>query len=55
MQGYGTVRELESVEVEGDKPVRECLVSDCGELPPDADLASIKTYPTEVPHQNNTS
>ena len=47
-QGYGTVRSLEMTETENERPLRECLIAECGELPHDTDLASITTYPTEA-------
>ncbi|KAJ8297819.1 hypothetical protein KUTeg_024350 [Tegillarca granosa] len=34
LKGMGVVRELEDVEKEGEKPVKLCVISDCGELAP---------------------
>ena len=48
MQGYGTVRDIEDTEKEGEKPVQGCLIADCGELPRDTNLASIPTFIAEV-------
>lgn len=39
-QGYGVVRELESVATEAsDKPTYDCFIKDCGELEANADLS----------------
>jgi len=49
-QGYGTVRtvEAEAVEPDSSRPLRECLVADCGALPAGADLAGIQTWVPEA-------
>ncbi len=39
-QGYGIVKEMEDVKTEGDVPVEEVLIADCGELPPEADKSA---------------
>ena len=48
MQGYGTVRDVEETEKEGEKPVQECRIADCGEIPSNADLTSIPTFIAQV-------
>ena len=48
MQGYGTVRDVEETEKEGEKPVQECRIAECGQLPSDADLTSIPTFIAQV-------
>lgn len=55
LQGHGTVRTLEAVEVAGEHPAQECLISECGELPADTDLTVLITYPIEVTHPAATS
>ncbi|XP_041357275.1 peptidyl-prolyl cis-trans isomerase D-like [Gigantopelta aegis] len=35
--GMGVVKELEGVPTEGDKPLKECMIDDCGELVPGDD------------------
>ena len=49
-EGYGTVRtvEAEAVEPDSSRPLRECLVADCGALPAGADLAGIQTWVREA-------
>ncbi|KAK9836289.1 hypothetical protein WJX81_002323 [Elliptochloris bilobata] len=49
LKGYGTVRTLEAQEVDtgSNRPLRECVIADCGELPADADLAGIRTWAAE--------
>ncbi|KAL3878321.1 hypothetical protein ACJMK2_030684 [Sinanodonta woodiana] len=37
LKGMDVVRALENEEVEGEKPVKECKITDCGEIPPGAD------------------
>ncbi|CAK0785606.1 hypothetical protein CVIRNUC_008817 [Coccomyxa viridis] len=44
LKGYGTVRDVEDTEKVGEKPVHDCVIVDCGELPADADLAAIPTF-----------
>ena len=48
MQGYGTVRDVEETEKEGEKPVQECRIADSGQLPGDTDLTSIPTFIAQV-------
>ena len=48
LQGYGTVRDIEDTEVAGEKPVLECTIADCGELPQSTDLACIPTFVAQV-------
>ena len=47
-KGYGTVRDVEDTEKVGEKPVQDCVIADCGELPADADLAAIPTFTAQV-------
>ena len=42
------MRDIEDTEKEGEKPVHDCLIADCGELPRGTDLASIPTFIAEV-------
>ncbi len=43
------MRDIEDTKKEGnEKPVHDCLIADCGELPLDTDLASIPTFIAEV-------
>ncbi|CAL5224429.1 g7113 [Coccomyxa viridis] len=44
LKGYGTVRDVEETEKEGEKPVQECRIADSGQLPGDTDLTSIPTF-----------
>ena len=48
MQGYGTVRDVEETEKEGEKPTQECRIAKCGQLPSNADLTSIPTFVAQV-------
>lgn len=48
MQGYGTVRDVEETEKEGEKPLQDCRIADCGELPRGTDLTSIPTFIAQV-------
>lgn len=53
LQGYGTVRDVEDTEKAGEKPVQQCVIADCGELPAYTDLASIPTFTAQV-HARST-
>eukprot|EP00884_Botryococcus_braunii_P007198 jgi/Botrbrau1/1647/Bobra.0185s0057.1 len=45
LKGYGVVRDLECSTVgEGAAPVEACIISDCGELPADTNLATIEGF-----------
>lgn len=48
LQGYGTVRDVEETEKDGEKPNQECRIVDSGELPQDSDLTSIPTFIAQV-------
>lgn len=48
MQGYGTVRDVEETEKEGEKPAQECRIAECGEIPSHTDLTSIPTFIAQV-------
>ena len=47
-KGYGTVRDVEDTEKVGEKPVQDCVIADCGELPVGTDLAAIPTFTAQV-------
>ena len=47
-KGYGTVRDVKDTEKVGEKPVQDCVIAHCGELPADADLAAIPTFTAQV-------
>ena len=47
-KGYGTVRDVEDTEKVGEKPVQDCVIAECGELPADANLAAIPTFTAQV-------
>ncbi|KAK7097207.1 peptidyl-prolyl cis-trans isomerase D-like [Littorina saxatilis] len=40
--GQSVVRELEDVEKEGETPLKECKIVDCGELPADFDMSQFR-------------
>ncbi|XP_067663824.1 peptidyl-prolyl cis-trans isomerase D-like [Haliotis asinina] len=42
ISGMGIVSELENVEKNGEKPVQECVISECGELQPGEDFQKTK-------------
>ena len=48
LQGYGTVRDVEETEKDGEKPIQECRIVESGELPQDSDLTSIPTFIAQV-------
>ena len=48
LKGYGTVRDVEDTEKAGEKPVQDCIIADCGQLPADTDLASSPTFTAQV-------
>ena len=48
LKGYGTVRDVEDTKKVGEKPVQDCVIAECGELPADTDLASIPTFTAQV-------
>mmetsp|Transcript_4911 Transcript_4911/g.10548 ORF Transcript_4911/g.10548 Transcript_4911/m.10548 type:complete len:375 (+) Transcript_4911:85-1209(+) len=42
LKGWGVVKEIEGSETDpSDKPLRPCVIEDCGELPADTDLSTI--------------
>ena len=48
LEGYGTVRDVEETEKDGEKPIQECRIVESGELPQDSDLTSIPTFIAQV-------
>ena len=38
LQGYGVVKLLNDQRTEGDKPLKPCLIADCGQLPSNSPL-----------------
>ena len=42
LKGIGIINTLENTEVEGEKPVNDCIISDCGEIAPGEDDGFVK-------------